>query len=293
MADFAVHPAQTARRAGARQEDAASRSLAAARRYAAALLLVLVATALAFGLRDFVGAPNLTLLYVLPVVICGAAFGWGPSILAVIAGVLAFDFFFTEPFYSLQIYSPADMAAAGLLVVIAGIVTSVAAVSRRRALQAARATEQATALQGLAHALIESRPPAEILQAAAAALHQIFRAPTVIFTEDGGVLRQAAAAGDPKVGKADEEAALGAMADHIHTRAETYPFDRSEFEFWPVTTPQGRRSVIGLDFTHGAEERPASPERFVEVVAAYLSVGLQARGPRPISRPPGGSPRRP
>jgi K+-sensing histidine kinase KdpD len=42
-----------------------------------------------------VPAPGLTLIFVLPVVIAGTAFGLGPSVAAIVASVLAFDFFFT------------------------------------------------------------------------------------------------------------------------------------------------------------------------------------------------------
>ena len=71
-------------------------------------------------------------IFVLPVVIAATALGWGPSLLAVSTSVLAFDFFFTEPFYSFRIASPSDVWAAALLLVIAAIVSTIAAESRRR-----------------------------------------------------------------------------------------------------------------------------------------------------------------
>ena len=249
-------------------------------RYLVSLLLVGAATVLAFVVEQLIAAPNLTLIFVLPVMIAGMAFGWGPSLAAVILGVLAFDFFFTAPYFSFRIYSASDIWAAGLLLVIAAITTTLAAQSRRRAVEAARAVERAEALQALARVVIAARPRPEVLQAAAEALHEIFRAPAVIFLQEAGTLRQAAKAGGPQIAAADEAAAAGALSDRLHIRAETYPYDQSEFEFWPVGAPADCGCVIGVDFTRAGGERPEKPERFVDVVSAYLAAALDSNGAR-------------
>ena len=249
-------------------------------RYLVSLLLVGAATVLAFVVEQLIAAPNLTLIFVLPVMIAGMAFGWGPSLAAVILGVLAFDFFFTAPYFSFRIYSASDIWAAGLLLVIAAITTTLAAQSRRRAVEAARAVERAEALQALARVVIAARPRPEVLQAAAEALHEIFHAPAVIFLQEAGTLRQAAKAGGPQIAAADEAAAAGALSDRLHIRAETYPYDQSEFEFWPVGAPADCGCVIGVDFTRAGGERPEKPERFVDVVSAYLAAALDSNGAR-------------
>src|SRR5262249_27566347 len=132
----------------------AARGLPAAGQYAVSLLLVGAATVLAFVVKNLIAAPNLTLIFVLPVILAGLAFGWGPSLAAVILGVLAFDFFFTVPYFSFRITTPSDIWAAGLLLVVAAITTTVAAQSRRRAVEAALAAERAEALQKLAQVVI-------------------------------------------------------------------------------------------------------------------------------------------
>jgi two-component system sensor histidine kinase KdpD len=240
-----------------------------------ALAMVAGATLLSFVVKNVIAAPNLTLIYVLPVVAAGVAFGWGPSLVAVIGGVLAWDFFFTEPYFSFTIYRPADIWAAVMLLVVAGIVTTVAAQSRRRAIEARRAAERAEALQDLARVVLRGQPRTEVLGAAAAALYEIFQAPAVIFLEELGSFRRAASAGRPEITPADEEAARGALSARLHTRPETYPYDRAEFEFWPVETPSACRCVIGVDFARTQGERPDKPERFIDVISAYLAVALE------------------
>jgi two-component system sensor histidine kinase KdpD len=255
-------------------------------RYAASLLLVAAATLLAFIVDHVIAAPNLTLIFVVPVVIAATALGWGPSLLAVSTSVLAFDFFFTAPFYSFRIASPSDIWAAGLLLVIAAIVGAIAAESRRRAVEARGGAEQAQALQALAHVVIESRPQSEIVDAAATALSQIFGAPAVVFMQRASAFGPVATAGGAKITTAEAEAAKGALDTRLPARAETYPYHQSTFDFWPVATPNDSGCVIGVSFGRSGRGRPVAPERFVEIVAACLASAFRASGKVPNANRP-------
>ena len=245
--------------------------------YGLALVFAALATVLAFLVQPLISAPNVTLIYVLPVIISATLFGWGPSLLAVALGVLAFDYFFTEPYYSFAITSPSDIGAAVLLFVIASIVTSVAAQSRRQTMEARDAAEQAQALQALAHTVIENRPQSQILQAAATALHQIFRAPAAILMQRESGIETVATAGGAKITEADQEAVRGALSSHENTRGDTYPYVGACFDFWPISAPAGCNYVLGVDFVHAARERPDSPEQFVEVIAADVAAAFALR----------------
>ena len=160
-----------------------------------ALLLVAVATPIAFIADQAVDAPSLTLIFVIPVVIAATSLGWGPSVAAVVASVLAFDFFFTQPYFTFRMTEPSEIWAAVLLLATSAIVSAVAGQSRRHALEARRAADQAQALQALAHVIIENGSQKEVIAAAAIALSRIFSAPAIIFSETDGRLRAEATAG--------------------------------------------------------------------------------------------------
>jgi two-component system sensor histidine kinase KdpD len=164
-----------------------------------------------------------------------------------------------------------------LLFVIASIVTSVAAQSRRRAMDAREAAERAQALQALAHTVIEGRPQSQILQAAATALHRIFRAPAAILMQRENHIDAVATAGSAQITEADRKAARGALSSHENTRGDTYPYVGAYFDFWPISTPAGCNCVLGVDFAHAARERPDSPEQIIEVIAAYVAAAFALR----------------
>ena len=238
--------------------------------YGGAVLMVAGATAVAFPLHSFVGAPSLTLFYVLPAVAAAFSFGWGPSLVAAILGVLAYDFFFTRPYESLAIASPTDLVDTALLLTVAAVVIAISAEGRRRARAADVAAAQTEALQRLARAVIERRPSKEVTQAAARALNRMFRIPAVVLTERDGAFELAGRAGVEKLKDADREAAVAAVAARAPTRGGEYPVDAARFDFWPFGSG-GSAVVIGLDFSDADDGHPRDLARLVELVGGYVA----------------------
>ena len=64
-------------------------------RYLAALMMTALATAVAVGLDNSVTIPNLSLVFVIPVVVAAFTFGLGSSLFSAILGALAYNFFLT------------------------------------------------------------------------------------------------------------------------------------------------------------------------------------------------------
>jgi two-component system sensor histidine kinase KdpD len=239
--------------------------------YGLSVLLVAAATVVAFVVDHIVPAPNLSLVFVLPVIVAALSFGWGPALISAMLSVAVFDFLFVEPRLSFRVASPTDIWALGLLLAVAAIASTVGAQSRGRAVAARRAAEQAEALHGLAHAVIKAEPTPALIKTAASALGRIFDAPAIVLAEQSGRLSPVAASGGAVLSPADEEAAQWALAKDKPTRAETYPFDQAVFDFWPVQTPANHRLVLGVILAGRSEGRPQDPSRQVELVAAYLS----------------------
>jgi K+-sensing histidine kinase KdpD len=248
--------------------------------YGLSLLSVAAATVIALGVDQVVQASNLSLVFVVPVIVAALNFGWGPAMVSAMLSVAVFDFLFVEPRMSFRVDSPTDLWALGLLLVVAAIASAVGAQSRRRALAAHRSAQQAEALHSLAHAVIEAQPPAALMRTAALALARIFEAPAVILAEQSGKLWPAAASTGAALSAADQEAAQWALTNNKPTRAETFPFDQSMFDFWPVETPASHRLVLGVKLRGRPNGRPNDPTREVDMVAAYLSAAMAAAARR-------------
>jgi K+-sensing histidine kinase KdpD len=251
-----------------------SERLPPAAAYALSLLMVGAATLGAVVFDQVQAVPNLSLIFVLPVVIAAVSFGWGPSLAAAIAAVLAFNFFLIAPRYSFHVADPSNLWALGLLMITASIVSAVAAQSRRRAMEAWTAADRATALQALARSLVAATGGARSAEARAEALARLFQAPAVVLLQGDTELSVAGRAGGGELTPADREAAGWALAARMPTRGGAYPVEAATYDFWPVVTPQRQQAVIGVCISLGEAGRPDSPEQLVEIVSGYLAVAL-------------------
>lgn len=97
------------------------------RGYAVAVLLTGVATAIGLPFRSAIHAENLVMLYLISIIILATRFGWAVSFSAAVLSFLSYNFFFTQPYYSLDVTSFNDILTLVLLLVtgfFAGIQTS-------------------------------------------------------------------------------------------------------------------------------------------------------------------------
>lgn len=242
--------------------------------YSVALSLVAAATLAGLIVDHVVTVPNLSLIFVLPVVISAVSFGWGPALGAAVAGVLAYNYFFLPPLFTLRVADPANVWALVLLLLVAAMVSTLAAQSRRRAEQALDAVEQADAFQALARELVAAADRQRIVGAGVETLGRLFQSSAVILASGPEDMRLVAETRDARLSEADYEAARWALASRLPTRGGAYPVEAATYDFWPLVTPQRSQLVIGLAISGRDQGRPAEPERQVETVARYLAVAL-------------------
>ncbi len=240
-----------------------------------ATLLAVAAAALAAILADReVRIPNLSLVFVLPVVFAAVTFGWRASLAAAVAGALAYNFFLIEPRFTMRVSDPANIWALGLLMLVGAIVSTVAAQSRRRAIAALEAVDQARALNALARTMVGESSRAGLAGRCAEALSELFHAPAVVLLEDDDGLRPMGIAGGAVPTEADLEAARWSLASRLPVRGGAYPAGEATFDVWPVVTRQRQHAVVGVSLAGRDAGRPDQPERLVEIVSGYLSVAL-------------------
>lgn len=242
--------------------------------YVATLVAVGLATWAAVLVDAALAAPNASLVFVLPVVLAAAAFGWRPAFLAAVAGATAYNFFLIEPRHTFHVADPANVWALLLLLVTAAVVSLVAAQSRERARLASEAAERAGALQALARTLVGATSRQAIADCCAEALSQVFHAPAVVLLEGRQAFAVRGLAGGATLSPADEEAARWALAARHAIHGGAYPAGDAAFDFWPLLTRSRQGAVIGVRLHDPDTGRPEAPERLIEIVEGYLAVAL-------------------
>src|SRR6266542_6635268 len=145
---------------------------------------VVVISALIGLIEAQIDIPNLSILYLLVVMFCAVTWGWWNALGAAVLAFLAYDFLFTEPFYTFTIRDPEEWLALLIFLVVAAVTSNLAARERARREQASRQAWTATLLYDVSRALAsDDLEPG--LRAVAARLMGEFRLGGVVIAHSG------------------------------------------------------------------------------------------------------------
>ncbi|GEL43656.1 two-component sensor histidine kinase [Methylorubrum extorquens] len=241
-----VAPAETAsRRAVA---TAAPPATFDARSYALALLVTGAGLGLALLLEPSTGVENADLMLLTAVVAVAVRWGLGPSLAAVVAASLSYNFFFLPPVYTFTIADPTNVAAFLLFTLVAVLVSNLAARARLSAVVSqgrAKATER---LFGFSRKLAACGTLDDVLWATSAQVAAMLRVRVVLLLPDAQTV--AVRAGYPPEDMLDEADLAAAQWAFDNERpagrgADTLP--GAKRLFLPMRTGRGTIGVIGLD----------------------------------------------
>ncbi|WP_024518267.1 sensor histidine kinase KdpD [Bradyrhizobium sp. Tv2a-2] len=215
-------------------------------------LLALLITALGLGgaelIQPWFGIENVDLVLLTAVVAVAVRYGLWPSLLATVAASLVYNFFFLPPIYTLTITDPTNIAAFFLFMVVAILVSNVAARVRTQADTAVgriRSTEQ---LYAFSRKLAGTATLDDVLWATAYQTALMLKVRVVLLLPEDGVLTvKAGYPPEDQLDQADLAAANWAWSnDRVAGRgSDTLPGAKRLFQ--PMRTGRGSIGVIGID----------------------------------------------
>lgn len=214
--------------------------------YVGAVVLVGMSTALGGLLAQRWGNSPVDLLFLPAVLAAGVFAGLGPALLAAMLSALAFNYFFTAPYHSLRIHSPADVLTMVVLFLVAVVTSQLAASLRKQALLAqAHAARNAT-IAGLARRLLSCTSEAEIAKVSVDELASLFDANVVILAgrpaaQVIAVNHEAIALNPSDIAAAATVLETGEAIGRGLDAASTV-----EWQFRPVSTDEKVLAVVGL-----------------------------------------------
>ena len=219
-----------------------------ARSYALALLVTGAGLGLALLLEPSTGVENADLMLLTAVVAVAVRWGLGPSLAAVVAASLSYNFFFLPPVYTFTIADPTNVAAFLLFTLVAVLVSNLAARARLSAVVSqgrAKATER---LFGFSRKLAACGTLDDVLWATSAQVAAMLRVRVVLLLPDAQTV--AVRAGYPPEDMLDEADLAAAQWAFDNERpagrgADTLP--GAKRLFLPMRTGRGTIGVIGLD----------------------------------------------
>lgn len=155
------------------------------RSYAFAVLAVSASTALGFPLRNHIDTVNLGMVYLVGVVAVAARFGLGAAIFASALSVAAFNFFLTEPYYSLDVHDSSYLVTFCIMLATSVLISSLASRLRLQAIFFRERETYVTALYGLTKALSSTRGKEAMAEVACNHIRQVFSGQINVLLPDG------------------------------------------------------------------------------------------------------------
>ncbi len=243
--------------------------------YVGASLLVALATALAVGLDQIRDVPNISLVFVLPVIAAAIRYGMATSIYTAIISALAYNYFLIPPLYTFTIANPSNIYANIFFVAVAILVSGVAARSRAQTLIARRQARRAADLETFARSLVGAEDEGEIAAITAETASKLLFARIVVLASKETSLELIAEAPGPEMLGADDMAA--AQWAFVHRRPAGRGSDTlhgARWLFMPVPGERGFVGVLGVRPLDEAARLDPDQGRVLDLIAAQAGVAL-------------------
>lgn len=218
-----------------------------AKPYAIAALIVAITIPIASLLHYWLGITNVALVFLTSILIAAVLHGLGPSLVASLLAVLAYNFFFLPPLYTFTIADPENVVALFFFGVVAVIASNLAARVRGQALSARLRARQTEDLYQFSRKLAAAVTLDDLLWATAHQIAMMLKVRVVLLLpEDHTVAVRAGFPPEDMLEDADLAAAKWSWEkDHIAGRdSDTLP--GGKWLFQPMRTGRGPLGVAGI-----------------------------------------------
>jgi two-component system, OmpR family, sensor histidine kinase KdpD len=216
------------------------------RGHAEALLMVAASTLVGLLIAPRWGNAPVVLLYLPPVLAAAIWCGLGPALLAAVASTLAYNFFFTAPYRTFLIHSPADAVTVVVLFLVALVTSHLAGSIREQAqLAEAHAARNAT-IAGLARRLLSCAGENDIAQVAVAELARLFDCNAVLVTSRDDPRLQASAPPNMRLNPGDLAAAAMTLDTGDPAGRGVRRVNLADWQFHAVASDQAVIAAVGL-----------------------------------------------
>ena len=214
------------------------------------MALVISAIGLAAGelINAFLGLENVDLVFLTAVVAVAVRYGLWPSLLASVAASLCYNFFFLPPIYTFTITDPTNIAAFFFFMLIAILVSNVAARVRTQADTALGRIKTTEQLYAFSRKLAGTATLDDVLWATAYQTALMLKVRVVLLLPEDGVLTvKAGYPPEDQLDKADLAAANWAWSNDRSAGRGSDTLPGAKRLFLPMRTGRGSIGVIGID----------------------------------------------
>ena len=218
------------------------------RLYLMSLLIVAIGLGAAELIQPWFGIENVDLVFLTAVVVVAVRYGLFPSLFASVIASLCYNFFFLPPVYTFTITDPTNVAAFFFFMLIALLVSNVAARVRIQADTAIGRVRTTESLYAFSRKLAGTATLDDVLWATAYQIALMLKVRVVLLMPEDGILTvKAGYPPEDQLDKADLAAANWAWGNDRAAGRGSDTLPGAKRLFLPMRTGRGLIGAIGID----------------------------------------------
>jgi two-component system sensor histidine kinase KdpD len=235
-------------------------------RYIESLALVALVSLASYPLSRFLDPTNLVMLYLMGVVIAAVYLGRGPAIVASLASVLAFDFFYVKPFYTFVVSDTQYLLTFTGLLLVGIIISNFAALLRDQIEALQQRNRQTQAVNRFSRELTGAVGLERVFDAIIGNISETFPGDVTIFLPANRVLVKRAATPGFEISETELAVADWSFKNNQSAGWGTDTLSASSIRYLPMVTARGTVGVLGI--------KPRQPENSLSSEQRMLLEGF-------------------
>jgi two-component system sensor histidine kinase KdpD len=245
--------------------------------YAWTAIAVAIATGVAALLDPFIEPANQVMIYLLGVTLVAMRLGRGPSVLAAVGSVVAFDFFFVAPRWSFAVSDTEYLVTFAVMLAVGLIISGLAANIRTRARIAGYREQRTAALYAMSRELGTADDLDEMLRIAVKHVAQVFESQAVILLPDrDGRIRYPRAGGTNASLRGADLSVAQWVFDHAEPAGigtDTLP--GASAHYLPLPGSQALIGVLAILPANARRVFVPEQQRLLETFASQIALALE------------------
>ncbi len=232
-------------------------------------------TLLGLGASNIVHLQNLSMLYLVAVILSAMSSGRFAAIIAASLSFVFYNYFFIEPIHNLSIAKPHQLFS---LIIFLGVALMIGDLAGRLRDQVARSRNQAKSTQALyefSRKLSGTARLDDVLVAVATQLHATLEVGAVILLpEDDELLLQAAWPPDMALDSTDMTAARWAFDRNERAGYDTATLPQIAWQFLPIVTSHGVAGVAGISMANHTGALNENEDRKLTAILDQTAIAI-------------------
>jgi two-component system, OmpR family, sensor histidine kinase KdpD len=243
--------------------------------YALSLLGVGVASAVGQLFKAELGEVNLLFLMLIPIIWSALTRGRGPSILAAVVSMAAFDYLFVAPHYTFTVGDLSYMISFVVYLAVAVVIGNLASRLRSRMLLLRQSESNSAALREVSTHLVTAQTVEQVLAIILQHARQALPGEMAIFLPTGAELSASAATAEFSITPKELGVATWVLVNGKPAGQGTETLPQAWAHYSPMRTAQRIIGVIGIHFDDPSRTLTPDSEAVFEAIAGLGAMAIE------------------